>query len=294
MWQLSKRGNSSRSLVLQRPISWLRPMKRRMRGCELLLGSVIVMWMAALLTPTPGPRRQQQLQWLNNSRSSTVLLKTPAVLGHHLQNGRRRRRKTEAGLRADHLLEEKGKKAQRKRNTDQNQRKGSTDLQVPKANTNPRKRNGRGPPVSLHLRKTIRIALPPQMVLPHQMHPTADQAAPLFKKGASLDSRASLLCQVHENQTLKRFLRIWERESIHLLLSLPGEAGAQVLEKAEKSRRKYPSILQYVRPFSVLQVLHLLPKRKKETRTESLLGIGVKNLPPHLSMIQSLCIILLC
>lgn len=256
------------------------------------------MWMAALLTPTAGPRRQQQLQWPNNNRSSkssTVLSKSPAAPAHHPQNKRRRkRRKTEAGLRADHLLVEKGKKAQRKRNTDQNQRKGSTDLQVPKANTNPRKRNGRGPPVSLRLKKAVGIALPPWMDLPHQMLPIADQVALLFKKGASLDSRASLPCQVHEKQKLKWFPRIWERKSVHLLLSLPGEAGAQVPEKAEKNERKHPSILRYVRPFSILQVLHLLPKRKKETRTESLLGMGVENPPPHLSVIQSASIILLC
>lgn len=58
----------------------------------------------------------------------------------------------------------------------------------------------------------------------------------MFKKGAFLDGRANLH-QVHENKTPKWFLRIWEKKNVHLLLSLPGEAGAQVLEKAEKSGR---------------------------------------------------------
>lgn len=161
-------------------------MRRRMKGSELPLELVTAMWMAALLTRIAGLRRQQWQQRPSNSRSSKsniVWSKSPAAPAHHLRNRRRRkRRKTEAGLRADHLLEERERKAQRKRNTGQSQRKGSTGLQVPRANTNPRKRKGRGPPVSLHLRKAAGTALPPLMGLPHQTLLSADQAVSLCRK----------------------------------------------------------------------------------------------------------------
>lgn len=48
-----------------------------------------------------------------------------------------------------------------------------------------------------------------------------------------------------------------QRENVHLQLSLPGVAGAQVLGKAEK-KKSHPSVLHYVRPVNDLLVLYLL------------------------------------
>lgn len=164
-------------------------MRKRMRDSELHLALVTTMWMAAPLIQIAGPRRQQ-LQLLpsssKSSKSSTVLSETLVVPVHHLPSKKRRkRRKTETDLRVDHLLGERGRKAQRKRNTDQNQRRESTGLQVLKANTNLRRRIGRGLLVSLHLRKAVEIDLPPLMALLHLMLPVAGQAVLLLRNSPS-------------------------------------------------------------------------------------------------------------
>lgn len=120
-------------------------MRRRMSDSVLPLASVIPMWMAVLLIPRDALEKlNRQLLSLPNH---TALFERQAVLDHQLQSKRRRkRRKTEdAGQRAV-LLDGRGRRAQRRRNTGQNlnPRNGNTGLLLQRANVNQRTRRGSG------------------------------------------------------------------------------------------------------------------------------------------------------
>lgn len=120
-------------------------MKRRMSDFVLPLASVIPMWMAALLI------LNVVLEKLNNQLPSlpnlTALFGSPAVLVHQPQSKRKRkRRKIEgAGQRAA-LLDERGRRALRRRSTGQNlnPRNGSIGLPLQRANVNLRTKSGSG------------------------------------------------------------------------------------------------------------------------------------------------------
>lgn len=120
-------------------------MRRRMRDSVLPLASVIPMWMAVLLILRDVLEKLSK-QFLSPP-NHTALFEIRAVLDHQLQSKRRRkRRKIEDGDQRAVLLDVRGRRAQRRRNTDQNlnPRKGNTGLLLQRANVNQRTRRGSG------------------------------------------------------------------------------------------------------------------------------------------------------
>lgn len=141
-----------------------------MNDSVLPLVSVIPMWMAVLLILSDVLEKliSKRLLSLPNH---TVLFERPAVLDHQLQSkGRRKRRKIEdAGQRAV-LLDGKGRRVQRRRNTGQNlsPRNENTGLLLQRANVNQRTRKGNGLEVQHQLLRAVeRIGqLPLTLLLP--------------------------------------------------------------------------------------------------------------------------------
>lgn len=116
-----------------------------MSDSVLPLASVIRMWMAALLILNVVLEKlNNQLQNLPNL---IALSGNPAVLAHQPQSKRRKKRRKieDAGQRAA-LLEEKGRRALRRRSTGQslNPKNESIGLPLQRANVNLRTRSGSG------------------------------------------------------------------------------------------------------------------------------------------------------
>lgn len=137
------------------------------------LASVIPMWMGALLILSV------VLEKPNNQFPSllnlTALFGSPVVLVHQPQSKRRRKRRKieDAGQRAA-LLDERGRRALRRRSTGQslNPRNGSTGLPLQRANVNLRTRSGSGlevqhqPPRAAGPTIQLLLTLPPLLILP--------------------------------------------------------------------------------------------------------------------------------
>lgn len=131
-------------------------MRRRMNDSVLPLVSVIPMWMAVLLILSDVLEKlSKRLLSLPNH---TVLFERPAVLDHQLQSKRRRKRRKieDAGQRAV-LLDGKGRRVQRRRNTGQNlsPRNENTGLLLQRANVNQRTRKGNGLEVQHQLLRAV-------------------------------------------------------------------------------------------------------------------------------------------
>lgn len=144
-------------------------MKRRMNDSVLLLASVIPMWMAVLLILSAVLEKlSKQLPSLPNH---TALFVRPAVLAHLLQSKRRRKRRKieDAGQRAV-LLDERGRRVQRRRSTGQNlsPRNENTGLLLQRANVNQRTRRGNGLEVQHQLLRAGELIaqLLPTLLLP--------------------------------------------------------------------------------------------------------------------------------
>lgn len=122
-------------------------MRRRMNDSVLPLVSVIPMWMAVLLILSDV-----------SLPNHTVLFERPAVLDHQLQSKRRRKRRKieDAGQRAV-LLDGKGRRVQRRRNTGQNlsPRNENTGLLLQRANVNQKTRKGNGLEVQHQLLRAV-------------------------------------------------------------------------------------------------------------------------------------------
>lgn len=133
-------------------------MRRRMSDSVLPLASVILMWMAVplILSDVPEKLNKQLLSLPNH----TALFERLAVLAHQLQSKRRRKRRKieDAGQRAA-LLDGRGRRARRRRNTGQNlsPRNGNTGLLLQRANVNQRTRKESGLEVQHQL---LRVAEP--------------------------------------------------------------------------------------------------------------------------------------
>lgn len=147
-------------------------MRKRMSGSVLPLVSVTPMLMVAPLTLSVGLERpSNQLQNLLNL---TVLF--GSLVAHDLlpQNKRRRkRRKTEAAGQRVALLEGRGKRVQRRRNTGQSlsPRNGSIDRLLQRANANLRTRNENGLEVHHLLQRAAGVIVQPQLTPPHRLTP---------------------------------------------------------------------------------------------------------------------------
>lgn len=144
-----------------------------MSDSVLPLASVIPMWMAALLILSVGLEKpNNQLLSLPNL---IALFGSLAVLAHQPQSKRKRKRRKieDAGQRAA-LLDERGRRALRRRSTGRNlnPRNGSIDLLLQRANVNLRTRNGSGLEVQHQLPRAagptvqLLLILLPLLILP--------------------------------------------------------------------------------------------------------------------------------
>jgi len=148
-------------------------MRRKMSDSVLPLASVIPMWMAALLILSVVLEKlNNQLQSLPNL---TVLSGSPAVLAHPPQSKKRKKRRKieDAGQRAA-LLDERGRRALRRRSTGQslNPKNGSIGLPLQRANVNLKTRSGSGlevqhqPPRAVGPTVQHLLTLLPLLILP--------------------------------------------------------------------------------------------------------------------------------